>query len=122
MKYNFNKLITTSEELKQYIGQPIYFGYPNEQKPKYAWIKTVTAIDNVNTFSSNIRCLKIWGLNTLITIKNEKKDIRFLHETDYKTPKMSNAQEFARTLTKEEFDLYKKMTIKRRLVPNWIKE
>ena len=114
MKYTFNKEINTSEELKQYIGQPIYFGYQNKQKPRFAWIKTVTAIDN--TLSSNIGCLTIWGLNTLITIKNEKKDIKFLHETDYKTPEMSNAQEFARTLTKEEYKMYMKKTIYRRMM------
>lgn len=116
MKYNFNKPITTLEELKQYIGQPICFGYQNKQKPTCTWIKTITTIDTINTFSSNIGGLIIWGLNTLITIKNGKKNIIFLHKTDYNTPQMSNAQEFARTLTKEEYKMYARKTIYRRMM------
>ncbi len=125
--YPFNHKIKTVGELKQYVGLPLYFYYndyhvgANTNKILYAWIKTLADVDETYATNELVNGVGTWGYNTLQMIKNHKKNIQFVSTEDYKATKHSNAQDYIRTLTREEFDLYKKMTFKRRLVPNWIK-
>jgi len=132
--YPFNHEIKTVGELQQYVGLPLYFYYNDHyaetnkiyyaetNKIHYAWIKTLADIDiDFNNTTEPVSGIGTWGYNTLQMIKSHKENIQFKSIEDHKTPKHSNAQEHIRTLTREEFDLYKKMTLKRRLVPNWIK-
>jgi hypothetical protein len=126
--YPFNHEIKTVGELRQYVGLPLYFYYngyykkTNINKILYAWIKTLAYVNGLYDANRPVSGVGTWGYNTLQMVKNYKEDIKFVSIEDHKTQKHSNAQEYIRTLTREEFDLYKKMTLKRRLVPNWIKK
>lgn len=123
--YPFNHEIKTVGELKQYVGLPLYFYYNDyhvgTNRILYAWIKTLAEINESYDTNRPVSGVGTWGYNTVLMIKNYKKNIQFLSTEDHKTPTHSNAQQYIRTLTRKEFDLYKKMTLKRRLVPNWIK-
>lgn len=123
--YPFNHQIKTVGELQQYVGLPLYFYYNDYHVGKnrilYAWIKTLTTIDGLYSSIRDVSGIGTFGHNALQMIKNYKENIKFISTEDHKTPKHSNAQEHIRTLTREEFDLYKKMIFQRRLVPNWIK-
>ena len=123
--YPFNHEIKTVGELKQYVGLPLYFYYNDyhvgTNRILYAWIKTLAKISELYVATRPVSRVGTWGYNTLQMIKDYKDNIQFKSIEDHKTPKHSNAQDYIRTLTREEFDLYKKMTLKRRLVPNWIK-
>ena len=123
--YPFNHEIKTVGELKQYVGLPLYFYYNDyhvgTNRILYAWIKTLAEISELYAANRPVSRVGTWGYNTLQMIKDYKDNIQFKSIEDHKTPKHSNAQDYIRTLTREEFDLYKKMTLKRRLVPNWIK-
>ena len=138
MQYEFNKPITTVGELKQYIGKPIYFYYtfedvifslPNADTKKiyYAWIKQITDIcpkfDHTNERvkdSDTIDKISTKGLNSLQVVNNnsyrrqEENQIQFIHDDDATKEYTSNAQRYARTLTKEEFNMYKDKTRNRR--------
>lgn len=123
--YPFNHEIETVGELQQYVGLPLYFYYNDyhvgTNRILYAWIKTLENISGLYAASRDVSRVGTWGYNTLQMIKNYKENIKFLSTDDHKKPRHSNSQQYIRTLTKEEFDRYKKMTLKRRLVPNWIK-
>ena len=129
MQYEFNKPITTVGELKQYIGKPIYLYYTygnmgigkgvDRNKIYYAWIKQLIEIShkyNKLEFDdlSKINKVKLMGLNSLQMISKNQEDIKFIHSDDYKKPSPSDAQEHIRTLTKEEFELYRNKTRNRR--------
>ena len=124
--YPFNHEIKTVGELQQYVGLPLYFYYNDDyhvgtNRILYAWIKTLTEISELYAANRPVSRVGTWGYNTLQMIKDYKNNIQFKSTEDHKTQKHSNAQDHIRTLTREEFDLYKKMTLKRRLIPNWIK-
>lgn len=108
-EYKFNQIIKTVGELKQYLNLPLYFYYGNfyglDDKP-YAWIKTITKMPQYSD-EHTIIGIDICGLNTLQVIKNGAKNVEFIRTDDYIIPSISNAQQFARTLTKEEFNMYK---------------
>ena len=140
MQYEFNKPITTVGELKQYIGKPIYFYYNFEdvavsfqnadrKKVYYAWIKQITSIHSKFQHSSGtgevkdsdtIDKISTKGLNSLQVVNNnsyrrqEENQIQFIHDDDATKEYTSNAQRYARTLTKEEFNMYKDKTRNRR--------
>lgn len=113
--YEFNQEIKTVGELKKYLGMPIYFSYYDKCNPLFAWIKTAeyTTIDEYGNYTS-IRNIGIMGKNALRLIKGHKQDVGFIKENDYIRASESNAQEYARTLTKEEFKMYAKKTAVRR--------
>ncbi len=123
--YPFNHQIKTVGELRQYVGLPLYFYYDDHHvgtnKILYAWIKTLAYVNGLYDANRPVSGVTTWGYNTLQMIKNYKDNIQFISTEDHKIQKHSNAQQYIRALTREEFDLYKKMTLKRRLVPNWIK-
>ena len=122
--YPFNHQITTVGELRQYVGLPLYFYYNDHHvgtnKILFAWIKTLASMSELYVANRPVSKVGTWGYNTLLVIKKYEKSMQFMSKEDYKTPNHSNAQDYIRTLTREEFDLYKKMTLARRLVPNWI--
>ena len=122
--YPFNHEIKTVGELKQYVGLPLYFYYNDyhveTNKILYAWIKTLAEINELYAANRPVSRVGTWGYNTVLVIEGYKKSMKFMSAEDHKTPRHSNAQDYIRTLTREEFDLYKKITLKRRLVPNWI--
>ena len=109
-EYKFNQIIKTVGELKQYLNLPLYFYYGNcyglDNKPYYAWIKTITKMPRCSD-EHTINGIEIYGLNTLQVIKNGAKNVKFIKTNDYIIPYASNAQQFARTLTREEFNMYK---------------
>ena len=115
-EYKFNQIIKTVGELKQYLNLPLYFCYEDcyrmDNKPYYAWIKTITKIPQCSD-EHTINGIDICGLNTLQVIKNGAKNVEFIRTDDYIIPSISNAQQFARTLTKEEFNMYKLKVIRR---------
>lgn len=122
--YRFNKEIKNINELKEYIGMPIYFYYKmivhssKDAQIYSAWISTVEKIekgymlDNPNTITDK----RIWGYNILLVMCGFEKKIHFLYNDDYKEMRFCNAQTNARTLTEEEFEMYRKKTMKRRIL------
>lgn len=130
MQYEFNKPITTVGELKKYIGKPILFYYHFEdiglgsQKDKdkiyYAWIKQITSIEEFDnnahklTDIDSIEKINIKGLNTVEVCNRNEKSNKLIFDDDITTPRVSNAQRYARTLTKEEMNLYRNKTRLRR--------
>lgn len=122
--YEFNKPINTVSELRKYIGKPVYLWYPimgarigtkEENEPYFAWIKTVEECDDYCNMGS-VKHIGISGYNALAVIKDREKVNYFIHKFDHNKPCMSNAQQYIRTLTKEEFDMYRRKTIKRRML------
>lgn len=115
-EYKFNQTIKTVGELKQYLNLPLYFYYEDyyrmDNKPCYAWIKTITEMPQCSD-EHTISGISLYGLNALQVIKNGAKNVKFIKTDDYIIPSMSNAQEFARTLTREEFNMYKLKVIGR---------
>lgn len=129
MQYEFNKPIATVGELKQYIGKPILFYYTfedmgmgkkDEGKIFCAWIKQITSIkefdkngNKLNDIDS-IERITIKGLNTVKVYNSNGKNNKFIYDDDITTPRASNAQRYARTLAKEEMNLYRNKTRLRR--------
>lgn len=128
-QYEYNKTITTVRELKQYIGKPIYLYYTfgemgmgnseTRNNIYYAWIKQLTEIPrrwNGECYedSHTVAGVPVKGLNTLQMITKNGENIAFVHFDDDRIPKTSDAQMHVRTLTKEEFKLYRNKTRLRR--------
>ena len=121
--YEFNKQINTVGELKKYIGKPLLFYYNNgKNKPQYAWIKQLTEIPFYN-YDNDMGISKIptYGHNSMQYMRNGQINIDFKHNDIIKTSH-SNAQDFIRTLTKEEFNIYKDKTRMRRWMPELAEE
>lgn len=130
MQYEFNKPIATVGELRQYIGKPILFYYNfedmgmgrEEDKDKifYGWIKQITSIKefdkngNKLNDTDSIERITIKGLNALEVYNKNEKSNKLIFNDDITTPRESNAQRYARTLTKEEMNLYRNKTRLRR--------
>ena len=123
--YEFNKPINTVGELRKYIGKPLLFYYNNgKSKPQYAWIKQLTEVPYlINQLSNENSVVKIstYGHNSMQYIRNGEINIEFRQNDIIKTSH-SNAQDFIRTLTKEEFNLYKDKTRMRRWMPELAEE
>lgn len=121
--YEFNKQITTVGELKKYIGKPLLFYYNNPRhKPQYAWIKQLIEIPYHNYDDDmGIKKISTQGRNSMQYILNGQINIDFKHN-DIFTTSHSNAQDYIRTLTKEEFNLYKDKTRMRRWMPELAEE
>ena len=121
--YKFNQKITTYGELKKYVGKPVYLWYRINGVPftEYAWITTITQLELRYTHGVNdindleIKHIDIKGYNLQQRIKDSTTNVKFLYEDDYKVEQSSTAQDFCRTLTKEEFEEYRKATRIRRL-------
>ena len=115
--------IRTVGRLKQYIGKPIllYYGNENSNHSTFAWISTPSKLESSvlqNTTirdNTHIRGIAIYGYNLLVIRKNGKKANYFLTK-EANEEKLSNAQDYIRTLTKEEFEMYKNITRKRRIL------
>ena len=123
--YDFNKPIKTTEELEQYVGKPIYLWYEERRGPmarletKFAWIKTIYEVTHYpNERNMSIVHRPIMGYNALCVVKDFQEHNSFIYKDDYNKPLVSNGQTFIRTLTEEEFEMYRKKTIKRR----WLME
>ena len=130
MQYEFNKPIATVGELKQYIGKPISFYYNfedmgigrEEDKGKiyYGWIKQITSIKDFDrhgyklTDIDSIERITINGLNAVEVYNRNRKSNKLIFDDDITTPRESNAQRYARTLTKEDMNLYRNKTRLRR--------
>lgn len=130
MQYEFNKPITTVGELKKYIGKPIFLYYTfedmgmgrEEDKDKifYGWIKQITSIKefdkngNKLTDIDSIERITIKGLNAVEVYNKNEKSNKLIFDDDITRPRASNAQRYARTLTKEEMNLYRNETRLRR--------
>ena len=121
--YEFNKPIETIGELLKYVGKPVYLWYcdpfsnVSKRKIQFAWIKTITDAPFSKEWE-DVMGRSIYGHNALCVIKDKKKADYFIEESDFKTETMSNAQSYIRTLTEEEFEMYRKKTMKRR----WLME
>lgn len=117
--YSFNKEIKSYEELEEYIGLPIYFWYDDYHEPFFAWIKTVTKLKPppyaLEEKATPMKGIYVYGLNSLMMIKSYSKEEKFIYDNDDVTPQTSNAQLYARTLTREEYKMYVKKTAHRRL-------
>ena len=119
--YTFNKEIKTIGELKQYINKPLFFSYNTFNGDiTYAWIKLLTEIeipkDVRDDNPQGLYHLGTYGLNSMQIMRDGKINIKFL-KNDITKPSYSNAQEHIRTLTKEEFKMYKEKTIVRKWKP-----
>lgn len=112
--YPYNKEIKTISELKKYIGKPILFQYSftKYESPRCQWIKQITNI-GVESENNSISGCDIYGTNTLLTILDQKPNVKFNSIDDRFVPSISNAQEYARTLTQKEYEMYKTLTLKR---------
>ena len=121
--YEFNKPINTVGELRKYIGKPLLFYYNgNRYKPQYAWIKQLTDLPfNHNYDGGVVTKISTFGRNSMQYKRNGQIDIEFKHN-DINKSSHSNAQDYIRTLTKEEFNLYKDKTRMRRLMPKLAEE
>lgn len=119
--YEFNKPIHTVEELSKYYGKPVYLWYDEmkngSRQVLFAWIKTVySAYNPYASANGSVRHAIIEGYNALAVIKNFEKTKFFINENDHIEPSHSNAQRYVRTLTEEEFEMYRKITMKRRIL------
>lgn len=120
--YEFNKQITTVGELKKYIGKPLLFYYNNTRhKPQYAWIKQLTEIPIYSCANDGIAKIPTYGHNSMQYIRNGQINMEFKKNDIIKTSH-SNAQDYIRTLTKEEFNIYKDKTRMRRWMPKLAEE
>ena len=117
--YTFNKEIKTIGELKQYVNKPLLlsYGYKNTNVI-YAWIKILTKIDIPKNLrnSQGIYHVGTYGLNSMQIIQDGEINIKF-RKNDVTEPSYSNAQDTIRTLTKEEFKIYKEKAIVRKWKP-----
>jgi hypothetical protein len=120
--YEFNKQINTVGELRKYIGKPLLFYYDNTRhKPQYAWIKQLSDIPFNNNNNGGVAKISTYGHNSMQYMRNGQINMEFKHNDIIKTSH-SNAQDFIRTLTKEEFNLYKDKTRMRRWMPELAEE
>lgn len=111
--YEFNKQIETVGDLQLYIGMPIMFYYDTFDSGTYSWIKEVSRIGKWGEKLSSqqpITYINVGGYNSL-----EVNSMKFKND-DSSKPKYSNAQIYARTLTKEELKNYLKKSIARRML------
>lgn len=115
MTYEFNKRIKTVGELREYLGKPLFFCYPNEVKKDFAWIKVPTECPTRYADDYSIEGV---GLKGFGTVQVYKKRVAFPNMVERTTPKFlykvndithSNAQTYMRTLTKEEFKMYARL-------------
>lgn len=118
--YKFNHKITTISELNKYVGMPVRFSYYDTRRKErgelFAWIKEIAEeVDSPEEGNNSIKYCQVRGYNALVVKRNFDPVTEFLSDTDHTTPSVSNAQTHARTLTKEEFEMYRKKTLKRRM-------
>lgn len=119
--YKFNHPITTINQLNKYVGMPVRFSYYDlyrkERGEIFAWIKEIAEeVDYLPEGNNSIKYCQVRGYNALVVKRNFDPVTEFLSNTDHITPSVSNAQTHARTLTKEEFEMYRKITLKRRML------
>ena len=120
--YEFNKPINTVGELRKYIGKPLLFYYnSNRHKPQYAWIKQLTDLPFVHNNYGGVAKISTLGHNSMQYKRNGQINMEFKHNDISKTSH-SNTQDYIRTLTKEEFNLYKDKTRLRRWMPKLAEE
>ena len=120
--YEFNKPINTVGELRKYIGKPLLFYYNNNRhKLQYAWIKQLTDLPFNHNNDGGVAKISTYGYNSMQYKRNGQINIEFKHNDINKTSH-SNAQDYIRTLTKEEFNLYKDETRMRRWMPKLAEE
>jgi hypothetical protein len=120
--YEFNKQINTVGELRKYIGKPLLFYYNNGKgKPQYAWIKQLTDLPFNHNNDGGVAKISTYGYNSMQYKRNGQINIEFKHN-DINKISHSNAQDYIRTLTKEEFNLYKDKTRMRRWMPELAEE
>ena len=120
--YEFNKQINTVGELRKYIGKPLLFYYDNTRhKPQYAWIKQLSDIPFNNNNDGGVAKISTYGHNSMQYMRNGQINMGFKYNDIIKTSH-SNAQDYIRTLTKEEFNLYKDKTRMRIWMPKLAEE
>ena len=138
--YKFNKELYTAEDLTNYIGYPIYLWYsfadaesvdtalrlglnPNDER--FSWVtqlKVIKCRDSIKVDpTTHVSNLDLYGKYTLYNMRvstlisgNNIKELEWCL-VPANGLQLSNAQTHIRTLTREEFKLYKNLTRKKRL-------
>ena len=103
--------ITNYNELESHIGEVILFSYGRSGE-EHVWMKKITDIllpsyfthDDIETLKKSIKHFFVYGVNNVLLKHKGKTEIKILGE--YNENRMSNAQEYARTPTKEEMKIY----------------
>lgn len=103
--------ITNYNELESHIGEVILFSYGRNGE-EHVWMKKITNIlppsyfahDDIEILKKNIKHFFVYGVNNVLLKHRGKTEIKILGE--YNENRMSNAQEYARTPTKEEMKIY----------------
>ena len=135
--YKFNKELYTAEDLTNYIGYPIYLWYsfadaesvdtalrlglnPNDER--FSWITHLEVIkcrDSIKVDPTlDVSSLDLYGKHTLYMRDSTQDKGNFPYFPSFVPAnglQLSNAQTHIRTLTREEFKLYKNLTRKKRL-------
>lgn len=115
--------ITNYNELESHIGEVILFSYGRNGE-EHMWMKKITNIlppsyfahDDIEILKKNIKHFFVYGVNNVLLKRRGKTEIKILGE--YNENRMSNAQEYARTPTKEEMKIYMNALRKYRIFGN----
>ena len=119
----YNEYINNYEELKSHIGEILLFSYGSD-KLKHTWMKKVTSVELPDYFPptemENVKKTVyhhfVYGIHNLLLEHGGKQSCKLLGKLNEE--RMSNAQEIARTPTKEEMKTYMNALRKYRVFGN----
>lgn len=115
--------INNYEELKSHIGEVILFSYGSD-KHKHTWMKKVTNVKlpdyipptEMENVKKTVYHHFVYGTHNLLLEHGGKQNCKLLGK--FNEDRMSNAQEIARTPTKEEMKTYMNALRKYRVFGN----
>lgn len=109
MDYHFNKTLHSFEELKSFIGKPLFFSCLNNEGYGLCLIKHVTSVTRDEHHNDIIivdGTHRVYTVDPLLEVSSRNSTL-YLFE-----PYLTEGT--VRTLTETEFELYRRLTLKSR--------